>query len=67
MILLILILKNFNLQKQLQQVLLVKFYKQCIYLEMNLTFLYNLVCQFEYILLFAKFLLKLMMLRKSVG
>ena len=45
MILLILIFKNFNLQKQLQQVLLVKFYKQCIYLEMNLTFLYNLVCQ----------------------
>ena len=67
MILLILILKNFNLQKQLQQVLLVKFYKQCIYLEMNLTFLYNLVCQLEYILLFVKFLLKLMMLRKSVG
>ena len=32
-------------------------------LEMNLTFLYNLVCQMKNILLFVKFLLKLLTLK----
>ena len=36
------------------------------YLEMNLTFfLYNIVYQFEYNLLFVKFLLKLLILTKA--
>ena len=37
------------------------------YLEMNLTFLYNLVCQLEYILLFVKFLLKLLTLKVNLN
>ena len=36
-------------------------------LKMNLTSLYNLVCQLEYILLFVKFILKLLTLKINLN
>ena len=37
------------------------------YLEMNLTFLYNLVCQLEHMILFVKFLFKLLTLKINLN